>query len=144
MANYSFLQDVAQAGQEAEGAIIRQVDSFAVEGSDIPFGRAVMRGTNPEKQVRALDTAVNFLGVSVFRHAVAKPELAAYSLAAKETAAIMTKGRIYVKLLANVRAGETAFVTDTGLFTNNVLNNHAIGKFITSGSANGLAILEIQ
>lgn len=137
---YGYTQTSAQAGQKYD---IRPdvVQSFAAEGV-VAFGAPVMRGTNPEKQVELSD-ATAFLGVAVFTHTV-ENDGTATGYADKDTVSVLTEGAVWVvSSVDTVVAGEVAYVTSAGAYTNIEGTNLAIGTFLTSGDTGDLVVVEL-
>lgn len=122
-------------GQIADGSL-RVVDSFAAE-EELEFGAALERGTDPDKQVKMYDDGV-FAGVALF-----SPTEKDDVYKEKTQAAVLTKGRVFVDVLSvEVVAGEKAYLTAAGAFTNVEGSNLLIGRFLSSGD--GLQILELN
>jgi hypothetical protein len=134
---YGYNLDKAQAGQKYD---IRPdvVASFAAEGA-VAFGAPVMRGTNPETQVEVSD-ASDFVGIALFTQAT---EAAGYL--DKDTVSVLTHGAAWVTSgVANVVAGETAYVTSAAVYTNVEGTNLAVGTFLTSGGSGDLVVVELR
>jgi hypothetical protein len=134
---YGYALDKAQAGQKYD---IRPdvVASFAAEGV-VAFGAPVMRGTNPETQAKLSD-ASGFVGIALFTQA---SEYGEYG--DKSTVDVLTDGAAYVvSSVANVVAGQTAYVTAAGAYTNVEGSNLAIGEFLTSGGESDLVVVELS
>ena len=129
-------QVIGQAGQIAD-ASNRVIDSFAAEGV-IPFGRAVARGTDKEKQVIPF-LGTGFVGVAVFSHTEVTGQYED-----EATVAVITSGRVLVDTLAvSVVAGETAYCVDaTGVYTNVAADATAVGTWLSSGT--GLNVLQLN
>lgn len=142
MAAYGFEMDVAQAGQKYD---IRPdvVMSFAAEAEIVP-GQPVKRGTDPEKQVVVADDA-GFLGVALFTHALENgfPDGGA-SYQPTQTVSVLTEGAAYVESsVDDVVAGETAYVTAAGEYTNVEATNAKAGQFLTGGDTGALVVIQI-
>ena len=136
---------IAQAGQLVD-MTDHDVDSFAAEET-IPFGRAMKRGTDPEKQVLIVDgSGDTFLGVSMLQHTVENPFPSGEAqFAIGDTVSVMTEGRVYVEVTDPVIAGAAAFVdVANGKFTDVSSGNLAVpgGTFLTSAADNGIAALK--
>ena len=140
---YGFNLDVAQAGQKYD---LRPdvVQSFAAEEAIEP-GQPVQRGTDPEKQVLVGDETA-FLGIALFTHTLTQPldgDGAQYDIG--EAVSVLTEGAAYVtSSVDDVVAGNTAYVTAAGAYTNVEGANLAIGTFITSGGENDLVVVELS
>lgn len=133
---YDFELDKAQKGQLFD-LRTNTIESFAAE-VEVPFGSGVKRGTDPEKQVVLADDD-GFLGIAVFTHTEIEglyPE--------KSVVSVLTKGAVYVESsVAGVTAGEKAYITDAGAFTNVEASNLEVGTFLSSAGENELVVLEI-
>lgn len=139
---YGYNLATAQAGQKYD---IRPdvVMSFAAEGAVDP-GEPVMRGTDPEKQV-AVSDATGFVGVALFTHALENSISAGVARYEDEqTVSVLTQGAVYVESSVDtVVAGETAYITDAGAFTNVEGTNLEVGEFLTSGDTGDLIVLKV-
>ena len=139
---YGFSMGAAQAGQKYD---IRPdvVMSFAAEGEVAP-GAPVMRGTDPEKQVTVSDASA-FVGVALFTHAMENRLAEGTGVYLDEqTVSVLTNGAVYVtSSVDDVVAGETAYVTAAGAFTNVEGSNLAVGEFLTSGDEGDLVVLKV-
>jgi len=143
VADYSGIA-IATAGQKVD---LRNdnVISFAAEGV-VPFGLAVKRGTDPEKQCIVISANTEtLLGVALKTHTVVQTgDIAQY--ADTDTVSVLEQGAVYVEVTAAVVAGEAAYVdVANGKFTNVATDNLAVpnGKFISSAADAGLAALAI-
>lgn len=141
-ASYGYQLDVAQAGQKYD---IRPdvVMSFAAEAAIEP-GQPLMRGTDPEKQVLVSD-ASGFVGIALFTHTLENTIAAGTaSYQPAQTVSVLTQGAAYVESSVDtVVAGETAYVTTAGEYTNVEETNLAAGEFLTSGDTGDLVVLKI-
>lgn len=135
----------AEAGQKYD---IRPdvVTSFAAEGA-VPFGLAVTRGTNKDKQCDVIDNAADsFLGVALKEHTVVQTgDTAQYE--DTDTVAVLEQGACWVEVTSDVAAGAAAYVdVANGKFTDVATDNLAVpgGKFITTATSGNLAALAIN
>lgn len=139
---YGFELPKAQAGQKFD---IRPdwVVSMAAEVAIEP-GQPVRRGTDPEKQV-LVGNATAFLGVALFAHSMEQAFPAGgASYAIDDTVSVLTKGAVWVESSVDtVVAGETAYVTAAGAYTNVEVANLAVGTFTTGGDTGDLVVLEL-
>jgi hypothetical protein len=139
---YGYSLDVAQVGQKYD---IRPhvVMSFAAEEVIEP-GQPLMRGTDPEKQVLASD-ASGFVGIALFTQAMENALTAGTaSYQPTTTVSVLTQGAAYVaSSVDTVVAGETAYVTAAGAYTNVEGTNLVVGQFLTSGDTGDLVVLKI-
>lgn len=138
---YGFRLDVAQAGQIYD---IRPntVITLAAEEAIEP-GQPVMRGTNPDTQGLISD-ATAFAGVAVFTQAQEQAYItggAEYAIG--DAVSVLKKGAIWVTAAVAVVAGEPAYVTATGTYTNVVGTNLLVGTFETSAGIGELAVLAL-
>ncbi len=140
-ASYGFSFDKAQAGQKYD---IRPdvVQSFAAEAAIEP-GQPVQRGTDPETQVLVGDASA-FLGVALFTHAMEQALAGTAEYAVGDMVSVLTKGAVWVTSSVNtVVAGETAYVTSAGAYTNVESTNLAIGEFLTGGDTGDVVAIEL-
>ena len=157
--DYGFRLDTAQVGQKA-GLDYDRVESFAAEGA-VAFGRGVVVGTDPAKQVAVASAdGESLAGVSVFTHRQEQgidqsaSMGAQYSTGAeyrdKDTVNVLRRGLVWVEVTAEVAAGDDAFVDVTsegeeGKFTNVDTDNLASGGVFRTGADVGeLAVVEIN
>lgn len=130
--------------------------SREVEGNvSLPFGAITLRGaTDHGCGPIGLSGARGFLGVSVFSASVrpTNPTLNAYapagntSVTGADTAAICTRGPVWVNVTAAVNAGDAAYYDASGNITNSSTSTTAIpnGVFETTTAGAGLAILVLR
>lgn len=137
---------VAVAGAKVD-ARYDLVTSLAAEGA-VPFGVAVKRGTDPEKQCEVIDADTDtFLGVALHTHTVVTPTGGTPQYADEDTVSIMNAGAVHVEVTSAVAAGAAAYVdVSNGKFTDVATDNLAVpgGTFLTAAAQNGLAQLEIK
>ncbi|MBE0437996.1 MAG: hypothetical protein IBX56_19615 [Methylomicrobium sp.] len=113
----------------------RITDSFAAEGV-IAFGAGVERGTDPAKQVVTF-AGGDFLGVALFNHTSTAGEYQD-----KDSVGVLRTGRVIVDTGdVEVTAGEAAYITAAGAFTNVVGTNTLAGEWLSSGA--GLNVLNL-
>lgn len=99
----------------------------------IGFGKVVVQGTNDD-QIRVSEASRAYRGVTVLQPAGDPPASDIY--AQRATAAVMTKGVIWVTAGAAVQAGQPAYyVPATGVITNVSTSNTAIPNAIFDSSA---------
>ncbi|MFC3227339.1 hypothetical protein ACFOGJ_08870 [Marinibaculum pumilum] len=151
---YGFDLEVAQAGQKYDLSY-DQVDSFAAEGA-VPFGVAVVAGTDPNQQVALVETASDvFRGIALFTHTreqgfnrAATPASTGAQYLDTETVSVLSRGRVWVKASGNVTAGALAYAdlatTFNDSFTVTSTDNLKVGRFHTSGSDGELVVLEVD
>ena len=138
---YGFKLDAAQAGQKFD---IRPdvVMSFAAEAAIEP-GQPVKRGTNPETQVLVAD-ADNFVGIALFTHAQEQALTGGAEYAIGDMVSVLTQGAAWVVSgVDTVIAGETAYVTSDGEFTNAASGTLEVGEFLTGGDEGDLVVVKI-
>lgn len=141
---YSQTQPVAFAGMLAD-ATLGTVDSFLAE-TVLGFGVPVIRGTNKERQAKAVSAAgdaAKVIGVTVHDQC---HEQSAYNV--KDAVNVLTAGRVWVKVAATVVAGDLAGTSETATPAWGKVDATYLAvtnaKFISSAAANGFAILEIK
>lgn len=152
MKQYVETMDKAFAGL-LYGIAPKVVDSFSVEDEKgINAGVAVIRGTDPDSQIKAAAQSGDgekVIGVTLHTHIEMPADGANYY--PKETVVpVVTKGRLWVKTGDAVKAGEEAHVKlADGTFVSTAVNAGTIealgcgAKFITSCDKAGLAVIEI-
>jgi len=123
------------------------VSSYAAEGV-VPFGRAVKRGTDVDKQCEVIDADTDsFLGVALQTHTVVVPTGGTPQYADEDTVSVLEEGACWVEVTSAVAAGAAAYVdVASGKFTDVATDNLAVpgGSFETSAALNGLAVLKIK
>lgn len=103
-------------------------DSFAAEGGIDP-GEAVIRGTNPDEQVKAVTTAADIAKIiGIAAHTHKEPNENGKYFADGDSVSVMTLGDIYVLAADDVTAGDTVAVKI----------EDGAGAFV--GSGNGTAV----
>lgn len=135
---YSYGQDKGLAGMKADSTV-DVIDSFAAEGA-IGVGKAVERGTDPARQVKASVTAANVIGVAIFENKVEETPL----YPDKYAVPVMTFGDVYVKVNAAVTAGSPAYIDASGNFTGSTGTAVDGMTYMTSAEAEGLAVVRIR
>ena len=141
---YSQTQPIAFAGMLAD-VTISTVDSFLAETA-IGFGVPVIRGTDKERQVKAVSVAgdaAKVIGVAIHDQC---HEQSAYN--AKDAVNVLTIGRVWVQVAAPVVAGDAAGVSEVAATKWGKVDSTYLAvtgaKFISSAAANGFAIVEIK
>jgi hypothetical protein len=127
------------------------VESYAAEAGSIPFGRAVVPGTDPRKQVK-LPTAggQGFRGIALLEQAHAQDlttGVAQYLVT--ETVNVLRKGAVWVQTTGSVTENATAYyVSTSGLFASSGEATSSAGSragvFRTATTGSGLAVVEID
>lgn len=149
--NYALYMDKAFAGMQYDLSA-HTVDSFAVEDADgIGAAAAVIRGTDPEHQVKAASATgdgAKVIGVTLHTH-IEPPEAGKKYYPQNYTVPVVTRGRLWVQTGGAVKAGEEAHIKlADGTFVSDAVASgiEALGcgaKFITSCDKAGLAVIEI-
>lgn len=138
---YSFEMARGQAGQLAD-ARENTVITLAAETA-LGFGTPVMRGTGTNQAV--ISDATAFAGVALFEHNhenVDNTNGAGY--VATDAVSVLTQGSVLVTAAVAVEAGEAAYVTATGTYTNVSTNNLLVGAFESDAGIGELAVLTIN
>ena len=140
---YDFTMARGQAGQLADSRD-NTVLSFAAEGA-IAFGIPVMRGTAGNQVV--ISDASSFVGVSLFEHnhenEYQTTNGAEYLDG--EAVSVLSQGSVLVaSSVDSVAAGEVAYVTSAGAFTNVSTDNLEVGEFESAGDTGDLVVLTIN
>lgn len=150
--NYELYQGEAFAGMIYDLSP-HTIDTFAVEDANgIGAGVAVIRGTDPEKQIKAAAATgdgANVIGVTLYSH---KEQVASGGYYPKGYAvSVLTKGRVWVAVGGAVTAGaeaklkvsDSTFVAGGGEADSDVEAVGCGAKFLTSTEEAGLAVIEI-
>lgn len=126
----------------------KTVDSFAAEEALDP-GVLVVRGTNPEKEVKAAasGTVANAIGVVIHEHKEPGDTSGYYPVGYE--VGVMTRGRIWVPVskavtagkIANYKIADKSFTDDT--VTSGIEAPGVSCVFLTSTSGAGMAQIEI-
>ena len=141
---------VAVAGLLDGVANPRNIRSYAAEAA-VGMARAVMLGTNKDKQVLHATTGAAAIGFAIHDQAREQSSAGVVQYAAKETVNVLNMGRFWCETNDAVAAGAVAnLVVATGKLTDEAV---AAGieaftqisvRFISSTSAAGLAIVELK
>ena len=143
----------AFAGMLADNGFTDKM-SFSVETA-VGFGLPVALGTNKERQIIPLTTSVGqaalAYGVTLASHVVEQTSGGVAQYAAKDTAPVLKKGRVWMLTDDAVVAGAVAnlklssgLVTDEAVTTGIEAFTQFSARFITGTAAAGLAIVEID
>lgn len=140
LSSYGFRLDVAQAGQiyDLSDHVIDSLTATA----DVAFGAPVEQGASDEVGATLNALTDNFVGVAVFTQAV-ENDGSRTGYKNKERMSVMRKGRVWVTVAANVTKEADAYVTAAGTF-NVTTTGIKVGKFLTTTSNGGLAVLELS
>lgn len=147
--DYSLYMNTAFIGLISDLQAHRIV-SAAAEGV-VPFGIAVVPGTDAEKQIIVpTQTGEVFRGVSVATQAVEQNALGDAEYADTSVVSIMKQGTIWVRVNSNVLVDAAAFFVYTGAevgqFRNDGTSADAVptGVFRSTANSGDLALLEIN
>lgn len=151
--SYTIYNDPLQLGNIADTAL-RQLDSFLAEGV-VGIARAVIRGTNKERQVIQASTAAGqaalIVGIAILTQSVEQTAAGIVQFNDKVAVPVMRKGRIVVETNDAVVAGAKAnYVLANGKWTDEAVAagieapTLITASFVTGTTAAGLAILEIS
>lgn len=126
-------------GQIANTEADTNVISRAVEGSSgIGFGIPVIRGTDPENQVK-IGAAGTFVGITVRDPGGTEDKYAQY-----DTAAVLTRGVIWVTAGEAVTAGDAVYRTAAGALNKTSTSNTLIANAEWESSAASGALARIR
>jgi len=132
------------------GVESHDISSFAAE-EIIPIAYPVMRGTNPEKQVKKATTGAAAIGFALQDHTIIQNGGGAVQYAAKETVSTLREGWFWVPTSDAVVAGAVANLTvATGALTDAAVaaGIEAFTKisvtFETSTTGAGLALVSVK
>lgn len=123
-------------------------DSFAAEG-EIDPGEAVIRGTNPNEQVKAVTTAADIAKiVGIVVHTHKEPNSGGKYYAEGDSVPIMTGGDIYVLAADDVTAGDVVTVkieNGAGVFSTGSNGTAVAGMtYMESGAAGEIVRVRIR
>jgi hypothetical protein len=144
---YDYKYTVAQDGQIVD-CTINVKTSFGAEEA-IPFGQPLIRGTDPQKQVKRFPaggaSTLKFLGVSGY-----DPEQIGGSYPTASMVTVVEQGRVWVPLIGAIAvdAGDWAYLDrSTGLITDiepASANKITIGRFLTGGASSGTNLFALE
>ena len=135
---YSYGQDKGLAGMKADSTV-DVIDSYASEGA-IYAGKAVERGTDPAKQVKASTTANKVIGISVFENKVDETPL----YPDKYAVPVCTFGDVWVEVAEAVTAGGAVYLSTAGAFGSSTGSAVSGMTYLTSAGAGELAIVRVR
>lgn len=150
---YDMYMKEANIGMIADTSL-RNIESRLAQGA-IGIGKAVVRGTDPERQIVQAGTGAGqgalIVGISVFANVMEQGANGVSQYADKEQVPMMQKGRIWVETFDAVVAGATAnFHLATGKFTDASVATGIEAmplmnaRFYKGNTAAGLAIIEFD
>ena len=135
---YSYGQDKGLAGMKADSTV-DVIDSFASEGA-IYAGKAVERGTDPAKQVKASVTASKVIGIAIFEQKVDASPLYPDEYAVP----VCTFGDVWVEVSEAVTAGGAVYLSTAGAWGSSTGSAVSGMTYLTSAGAGELAIVRIR
>lgn len=135
---YSYGQDKAVVGMKADSTV-DVIDSFAAEGA-IGVGKAVERGTDPAKQVKASVTASKVIGISIFENKVDETPLYPDEYAVP----VCTFGDVWVEVSESVTAGAGVYLSTAGAWGSSTGSAVSGMTYLTSAGAGELAIVRVR
>ena len=138
---YSFEMARGQAGQLADARENTIITLAAEEALD--FGAPVMRGTGSNQAV--ISDATAFAGVALFEHNhenVDNADGAGY--VETDAVSVLTQGAVLVTAAVAVEAGQAAYVTASGTYTNVAADNLLVGAFESDAGVGELAVLTVN
>lgn len=149
--SYSSAMTVAFAGMIAD-ARDSVIESYAAETAAIPFGRAVIAGTDPLKQVKTPSQAGGvFRGITVAEQAQEQDSSGVVSYGVGEAANVGRRGLFWVDTAGAVVIDAPAFFVVTGGtagkfddLDDGTTDPVPTGVFRTATSGAALALLEIN
>lgn len=109
----------------------------------VPFGAALMRGTNKETQCKLFNAGGKFLGVVLAKQLNSADK---QEFKEKSSIEILTRGYVFVQVATPVVAGDKAAVGVNGTFSisGTASYDDVDGEFLTSSEANGYAELKLK
>lgn len=152
---YNVDQPIAIAGQAADTGAMDVISRISEETTAFPYGKAVVRGTDPDTQALLPTGAATLLGVAMHSHAAENDLTAAVSIEDERVFNVLHDGRIYVQVEEAVTPASTVFVRVSagglGLGSFRASDPGASAalaatgaRYLTSAGINGLAVLEID
>jgi hypothetical protein len=152
--SYALYQPNAFAGMLADMSD-HDIISMSAEAAAIPFGKAVVLGTNREKQVRQASTSAGqgalIVGFAVASHTVEQTSAGAADYPRFSAVNVLKRGRFWVETNDAVVAGAIAnFHLASGRFTDEAVAagieaiTQVVVRFVTGTTAAGLAIVEVK
>ena len=135
---YSYGQDKAVVGMKADSTV-DVIDSFAAEGA-IGVGKAVERGTDPAKQVKASVTAANVIGIAIFENKAEASPLYPDEYAVP----VCTFGDVWVEVSEAVTAGGAVYLSTAGAWGSSKGSAVTGMTYLTSAGSGELAIVRIR
>lgn len=135
---YSYGQDKAVVGMKADSTV-DVIDSFAAEGA-IGVGKAVERGTDPAKQVKASVTANKVIGIAIFENKVDETPLYPDEYAVP----VCTFGDVWVEVSESVTAGASVYLSTAGAWGSSTGSAVSGMTYLTSAGSGELAIVRIR
>lgn len=141
---YSNSVPTGYAGMVYDGEVSNRISRTVEDSAGIAFGTACFRGAG-NHGTTATPSANKFLGVAI-ADAGQVPGLGetADTIAQNRTIALLNEGVIWVNAAVAVNAGDAAYVTSAGAFTNVATSNTALpAHFDATISAAGLVPLRV-
>ena len=135
---YSYGQDKGIAGMKADSTV-DVIDSFASEGA-IYAGKAVERGTDPAKQVKASVTANKVIGIAIFENKVDESPLYPDEYAVP----VCTFGDVWVEVSEAVTAGGAVYLSTAGAWGSSTGSAVTGMTYLTSAGSGELAIVRVR
>ena len=135
---YSYGQPIGVAGMKADSTV-DVIDSFASEGA-IAVGKAVERGTDPAKQVKASVTASKVIGIAIFENKADASPLYPDEYAVP----VCTFGDVWVEVSEAVTAGSAVYLSTAGAWGSSTGSAVTGMTYLTSAEAGGLAVVRIR
>lgn len=150
---YSLYRDELMLGNIADTSL-RQTDSFLAQGA-VGIAKAVVRGTNPQRQVVQAGTGAGqgalIVGVALLSISIEQTAAGLVQYGDKDSVPVMRRGRIVVMTNDAVVAGAAAnYVLANGTWTDEAVGAgveatpQLKARFVTGTTAAGLAVLEIH
>ena len=135
---YSYGQDKGIAGMKADSTV-DVIDSFASEGA-IAVGKAVERGTDPAKQVKASVTASKVFCIAIFENRADASPLYPDDYAVP----VCTFGEVGVEVAQAVTAGDAVYLSSAGAFGSSTGSAVTGMTYLTSAGVGELAVVRIR
>lgn len=152
--SYSLYQNAAFAGMLADLSD-NDIVSYLVQTAAIPFGKAVVLGTDKERQIVQVGTGVGqaalVAGFTVASHTVEQTSAGVAQYSVGMAANVLKRGRFWVETDDAVVAGAVANLklssgklTDEAVAAGIEAFTQVAVRFVTGTAAAGLALVEVK
>lgn len=130
---YKLYPDAAEKGLALKGNN-NQINDFADEVGDIVAGDILMRGTDPQSQVKKCNDRAKFFAIAVADH---------QKQYFNKQVPVLEQGLIYMTAAEDVVAGDLAYLHDDSTINKTEADGRKIGLWKTTTANNALGVLEV-